>query len=78
MSVRGVSADMSVRGCRRGSTWTNQKVTRVHNDEISVCQSEVGARQYEVCVWQYEETCVSPRMVPAVRSTNKNATRVHY
>ena len=76
--ITDMSADMSVPGSDVAVRLSNRKVTRVHNDEISVCQSEVGARQYEVCVWQYEETCVSPRKALAVRSTNGSATRVHF
>ena len=52
MSVRGFSADMSVRGCRRGRSRTNQMMTRVQNDEPGVCQYEVSVCKSEVGVWQ--------------------------
>ena len=58
MSVRGFSADMSVRGCRRGRARTNQKVTRVHNDETDMCR-RVSVRGCSVAGTRLQ--CVSMR-----------------
>ena len=48
-----MSADMSVRGTA-GRRWTNQSMTRVQDDETSLCQYEVGVCQSEVAVRQSE------------------------
>ena len=66
---------LSVRGSDVAVFLTNQRMTRVQDDETGVCQYEVRVCQQASVRGQSAQACVSPRKLLAVRSTNGSVTR---